>query len=92
LDIHVYWNILTMHGPINVKSPNNTSKWQMGFNSAFKRLMSALDGGQWLPSRPDRFTPECPLNMRLGVTRSWYGHLEKRPLLPGLGIEPRFFV
>jgi hypothetical protein len=24
-----------MHEPINVKSPNNTSKWQMGFNSAF---------------------------------------------------------
>jgi hypothetical protein len=38
LDIHVYWNILTMHGPIKVKSPNNTSKWQMGFNSAFKGL------------------------------------------------------
>jgi hypothetical protein len=28
-----------MHGPINVKYPNNTSKWQMGFNSAFKRLI-----------------------------------------------------
>jgi hypothetical protein len=28
-----------MHGPINVKSPN-TSKWQMGFNSAFKELIS----------------------------------------------------
>jgi hypothetical protein len=28
-----------MQGPINVKSPNNTSKWQMGFNSAFKGLM-----------------------------------------------------
>ena len=27
-----------MHGPINVKSPNNTRKWQMGFNSAFKGL------------------------------------------------------
>jgi hypothetical protein len=27
-----------MHGPINVKSPNNTSKWQMRFNSAFKEL------------------------------------------------------
>jgi hypothetical protein len=27
-----------MHVPINVKSPNNTSKWQMGFNSVFKRL------------------------------------------------------
>ena len=29
-----------MHVPINVKSPNNTSKWQMGFNSAFKGLIS----------------------------------------------------
>jgi hypothetical protein len=28
-----------MHVPINVKSPNNISKWQMGFNSAFKGLM-----------------------------------------------------
>jgi hypothetical protein len=28
-----------MHVLINVKSPNNTiSKWQMGFNSAFKGL------------------------------------------------------
>jgi hypothetical protein len=27
-----------MHGPINVKSFNNTSKEQMGFNSAFKGL------------------------------------------------------
>jgi hypothetical protein len=34
----VYWNILTMHGPINIKSPNNTSKWQMGLNLAFKEL------------------------------------------------------
>jgi hypothetical protein len=34
--LDIYWNILTMHGPINVKSPNNISKWQMGFNSAFK--------------------------------------------------------
>jgi hypothetical protein len=27
-----------MHGPLNVKSPNNTGKWQMGFNSVFKVL------------------------------------------------------
>jgi hypothetical protein len=44
----IYWNILTMHGPINVKSPNNTSKWHMGFNSAFKGLnkytMQHLEG------------------------------------------------
>jgi len=31
-----------MHGSINVKSPNNISEWQMGFNSAFKGLTSAL--------------------------------------------------
>jgi hypothetical protein len=37
--LDIYWNILTMHGPINVKSPNNISKWQMGFNSAFKGLI-----------------------------------------------------
>jgi hypothetical protein len=30
-----------MHGTINVKSFNNTSKWQMGFNSAFKGLNTA---------------------------------------------------
>jgi hypothetical protein len=28
-----------MHGPINVKSLNNTNKWQIGFNSAFKGLI-----------------------------------------------------
>jgi len=28
-----------MHGPIKLKSPSNTSKWQMGFNSAFKGLI-----------------------------------------------------
>jgi hypothetical protein len=32
-----------MHGPINVKSPNNTSKWQMGFNSAFKGLTVLIE-------------------------------------------------
>jgi hypothetical protein len=37
--LDIYWNILKMHGPINVKSPNNISEWQMGFNSAFKGLM-----------------------------------------------------
>jgi hypothetical protein len=31
-----------MHIHINVKSPNNISKWQMGFNSAFKGLIHPL--------------------------------------------------
>jgi hypothetical protein len=29
-----------MHLPINVKSPNKISKWQVGFNSAFKGLIA----------------------------------------------------
>jgi hypothetical protein len=33
-----------MHGPINFKSPNNISKWQMGFNSAFKGFKIAGEG------------------------------------------------
>jgi hypothetical protein len=28
-----------MHGPINVRFPNNISKWQMGFNLASKGLI-----------------------------------------------------
>ena len=36
------WIYVEIHGPINVKSPNNTSKWQMGINSAFKGLMVLL--------------------------------------------------
>jgi hypothetical protein len=41
-----------MHGPIKVKSPNNTRKWQMGFNSTFKGLTredilyKCISGGQ----------------------------------------------
>jgi hypothetical protein len=31
-------DILTLHLSINVKSPNNISKWHMGINSAFKGL------------------------------------------------------
>jgi hypothetical protein len=31
-----------MHGPINVKFPNNTSKWQMGFNWRLKVNVSVL--------------------------------------------------
>jgi hypothetical protein len=45
-----------MHGPINVKSPNNTSKWQMGFNLAFKGLILTC----WLYSS---ILPEVVLNV-----------------------------
>jgi hypothetical protein len=49
-----------MHGPINVKSPNNTRKWQMGFNSAFKSLMNI---SAMTIDREDRriLTETCPI-------------------------------
>jgi hypothetical protein len=40
-----------MHVLIKVKSSNNISKWQVGFNSAFKGLM---------PSRPFEIEYEKP--------------------------------
>jgi hypothetical protein len=33
---------------MNVKSPNNTSKWQMGFNSAFKGLTGEKEFSQFV--------------------------------------------
>jgi hypothetical protein len=41
--VDIYWNIHTMYVTINVKSPNNIGKWQMGFNSAFKGLIKPFE-------------------------------------------------
>jgi len=38
-----------MHGAINVKFPNNTSKWQMGFNSVVKGLSLASSSAPLKP-------------------------------------------
>jgi hypothetical protein len=54
--LDMYWNILTMHGSMNGKSPNNTSKWQMRFNSAFKGL-----------NRLNEFGKEYKFQTRLSV-------------------------
>jgi hypothetical protein len=54
--LDIYWNILTMHGPINVKSPNNTSKWQMEFNSVFKGLKSRRVGDELPHTEEERDT------------------------------------
>jgi hypothetical protein len=53
-----------MHVPINVKSPNNTSKWQMGFNSAFKMLMSCEKHPEALQSKSG--TALHPSNKHIG--------------------------
>jgi hypothetical protein len=47
-----------MHGPINVKSPNNTSKWQMGFNSAFKGL-NVFGRAYYMHWREEKCTYVC---------------------------------
>jgi hypothetical protein len=41
-----------LHGLINVKSPNNISEWQMGFNSAFKGLILTFGRGEVYDSHP----------------------------------------
>jgi hypothetical protein len=52
-----------MHGPINVKSPNNNSKWQMGFNSAFKGLKDNYGRNMiFIGVAPEKlvlYTPSC---------------------------------
>ena len=41
-----------MHGRIKVKSPNNISKWQIEFNSAFKGLIQHLVSSPSVSDRP----------------------------------------
>jgi hypothetical protein len=63
--------------------------------SSYSFLTSALDGGEWSASRPDRAlprgkNPRYPLYRRLSVPQSRSGHrgYRKNPL-PLPGIEPR---
>jgi hypothetical protein len=57
-------------------------------------LTSALDGGEWSDSRPDRFTPQakspwCPFDRRLGGPQSRSGRRgEEKKSQPPPGIEP----
>jgi hypothetical protein len=50
--LDTYWNILTMHVLINVKSSNNIRQWQMGFNSAFKGLIQHMVSSLSVSDRP----------------------------------------
>jgi len=54
-------------------------------------LTSALDGGGWSTTRPDRFTPEkvtrYPLYRRLGGPQGRGGRVRK--ISPPLGFDPR---
>jgi hypothetical protein len=51
-----------MHGPINVKSPNNNSKWQMGSNSAFKRLTCFKGNTSGIEQTGEMMVPEDTLD------------------------------
>jgi hypothetical protein len=55
-----------MHVLINVKSPNNISKWQMGFNSAFKGLKMSLEKAEFVRHR----RKACNLTQILVALRS----------------------
>jgi hypothetical protein len=62
-----------MHLPINVKSPNNISKWQMGFNSAFKGLMPSIEGEFEISKCPSRAAPYQSGSQRNKSSVSEYG-------------------
>jgi hypothetical protein len=59
-----------------------------------RSLTSALDGGEWSASRPDRFTPQgkrpwYPLDRRLGGPQSCSGRgREEKNSQPPPGVEP----
>jgi hypothetical protein len=71
-----------MHLPINVKSPNNISKWQMGFNSTFKGLIASFYLRMNILQRTDfhRYNTSmwrlrlsnCNINLRLNTNHSQY--------------------
>jgi hypothetical protein len=62
-----------MHLPINVKSPNNISKWQVGFNSAFKGLTASgftlKRGGNSAVGRGETTTNNAATTTLQGKTR-----------------------
>jgi hypothetical protein len=73
--------VITMHEPTNVKSSNNISKWQMGYNSAFKRL---IRNRLRLETRPP---PHSHGNRRLRLQFERapdYGHDGARNMLSGV--------
>jgi hypothetical protein len=58
-----------MHGPINVKSPNNIIKWQMRFNSAFKGLMDT--GSSYTGVQRSRHDTGHPPPISADVNNQW---------------------
>jgi len=71
-----------MHVPITVKSPNNISEWPMGFNSAFKGLITILVildvkgafEAAWWPSILMALKDfNCPRNLYY-LTKSYFSH------------------
>jgi hypothetical protein len=82
--------------PINVKSPNNTSEWQMGFNSAFKGLsvsclLYTAKCVDWATDSPaavmkDRWRPYSPIDT---CTKMWNGLSCRQPLRRKQHVSPK---
>ena len=74
--------------------PAHAMKTYRGSRGITPFLTSALDGSEWLTSRPHRLIPRkeprYPLNMRLDGPQSRYGRFgEEKNLLPHPGFESR---
>jgi hypothetical protein len=55
-------------------------------------LASALDGCEWLASRPARFTPGGKRPYHVSYTGLWWGNLRKRDHLEDPGVDGRIIL
>jgi hypothetical protein len=60
-----------MHRPINVKFPNNISKWQMGFNSVFKGLTKLQMGVYYSEIKIFNNLPHAIKDLANEITLFW---------------------
>jgi hypothetical protein len=73
-----------MHVLINVKSPNNISKWQMRFNSAFKGLTKFRRYLLPTSSMSKIFSQKDILRLKYGGRKLNVGNSTRRHTLEGL--------
>ena len=79
-----------MKGEFNPRTDHEGTEGERRYVSTLS-LTSALDGGGWLTTRPDRFTPgketRYPFYGRLGGPQCQSGRVTK--ISPALGFDPR---
>jgi hypothetical protein len=66
-----------MYGPVKLKSCNNTSKWQMEFNSAFKGLTEGADTVRFMMAQRIKWRGHIQRMDQARPTRKLF---ERRPM------------